>query len=1083
MKNSIFLSFIFLLFVLQCISQTNPKGGEGKNSGETTLNLPRRYAIVIGVSDYKEYFDKLRFAHTDATNFISFLKKDYVKNLDTNSIKYLINDKAVLDSVNYVFSHLTELFKFKKGDELYIYFSGHGVLTAIDYNLIFEDNRMEDPALALFQTYFGIRNIRQNIRAVTDIIGAKVYVIIDACRNTASVDSETADRTELLNQLRSANKGEADIFASSIGGFSYETELLQPGNGVFTYFLLLGLQGAADTSGDNKVTLQEIQDYLNQNIKDYVQYVLRQSSLQEPTYGGIMEIPNERKNVVTILPPEIRNRFKQKGDSIRAIINRAILGHASQDVDESLQYKVGSIGTKGFTNKIFRAGYLLKEKSVGSYITGDTLNNVLYNSFMSAVSRSELVSPKGRSAYDYYLQIKNEVSNRSLQTITKEKLYYALFRTIRTFTDNYLSGKLSNLKKNDFDIAYEETEKLIELLDKYDPLVQKLQPTLLFFSARALATSNNPIDWDKGIKIIDSAISKTSNAAYLYHTKGVLYENKSRFFTAIKYYRIAAQLAPSWLYPQYNLATSYFEIQEYDKSMQYLQRILTRDSTFSRIYSWIGYNYETVADLKEKKDSLKRVYYDSAVYYNQKALTLDSTNSYAYLNLGRTFFKKTDSPQNLEKSKYYLRIGGLKYNDPQCLTQVAKLTNTSSNTHDSADLYYKLALHVNPLDTSAIDNYAFYLHQKGLTKQADSLYSVALNATKNKDDGTYDYKYYSKYRSFVFKTISSSKADSIFRVIIKDNKEDPYVFIQHSQQYEEIDSLLKAEAILRLGISKIDSSPSLNYAMARLYFKNYSNSQLVGTALDTSLHYLRILEQISPEYSLLNYGLGEVKRLQHKDSVTEYLNIARSINRFVNNTANFSYDLVASADSAIARRNYADAITYYSSVKEAGSEDKFNLTINISKSYYLLGQLEVAARYCNEAERYITDDVDEDRENIPDTFQFKRQLEMKGLIEFDKKSRGGFKKALDAFATIDTRYSLFPDYLAQAACYYMLNKQKLAKRLATRQKERSIEAYRKILDMEGRYYSSYFVHKVKQLIDEIGPSFFEKDKAKDQEDL
>ena len=56
-------------------------------------------------------------------------------------------------------------------------------------------------------------------------------------------------------------------------------------SGIFSHFLVLGLKGAANQNGDDLVTIQELFDYVHQNVRMYT------GNVQTPTLTGIFD-PN-----------------------------------------------------------------------------------------------------------------------------------------------------------------------------------------------------------------------------------------------------------------------------------------------------------------------------------------------------------------------------------------------------------------------------------------------------------------------------------------------------------------------------------------------------------------------------------------------------------------------------------------------------------------------------------------------------------------------------------------------------------------------------------------------------------------------
>ncbi len=72
---------------------------------------------------------------------------------------------------------------------------------------------------------------------------------------------------KLLQELALARDGVAILSASSASEFSQEGKTWG-GHGVFTYHLVNGLQGAADTNSDGMVTIREIYEFVYRKVAD-----------------------------------------------------------------------------------------------------------------------------------------------------------------------------------------------------------------------------------------------------------------------------------------------------------------------------------------------------------------------------------------------------------------------------------------------------------------------------------------------------------------------------------------------------------------------------------------------------------------------------------------------------------------------------------------------------------------------------------------------------------------------------------------------------------------------------------------------
>jgi uncharacterized caspase-like protein len=118
-----------------------------------------------------------------------------------------------------------------------------------------------------------------------------VVAFLDTCYSGAA-----GGRTFLAKRTRSSqvddlflerltrSKGRAIITASRAAEVSME--LPELGHGVFTYYLLAGLTGAADLNGDGIVTVQELYEYVEQQVTQKSRSV---GGNQHPVMKGELE--------------------------------------------------------------------------------------------------------------------------------------------------------------------------------------------------------------------------------------------------------------------------------------------------------------------------------------------------------------------------------------------------------------------------------------------------------------------------------------------------------------------------------------------------------------------------------------------------------------------------------------------------------------------------------------------------------------------------------------------------------------------------------------------------------------------------
>jgi uncharacterized caspase-like protein len=194
------------------------------------------------------------------------------KNLvPAENITVLLNEQATLRNLR---SALGTGLKGAAGsdDMVIIFYAGHGATERDAMSM--DGDGLEKYILAydsdpsdLFSTALPMRDLALIFNRIRS---ERLIFIADACYSGAS-----GGRTVSLTGLRaniadtfldriSAGRGKVIITASAANEVSVERDELQ--HGVFTYYLLEGLKGAADTDGDGLVTVDEVYRYVSDRV-------------------------------------------------------------------------------------------------------------------------------------------------------------------------------------------------------------------------------------------------------------------------------------------------------------------------------------------------------------------------------------------------------------------------------------------------------------------------------------------------------------------------------------------------------------------------------------------------------------------------------------------------------------------------------------------------------------------------------------------------------------------------------------------------------------------------------------------------
>jgi uncharacterized caspase-like protein len=253
-----------------------------------------RWAVVIGVGAYESpAIPRLRYTVPDAEAIYQTLigpagfKKDNVLLLTDRSDK-----KPTLRNIKWALGTFLAR-SARKDDTVVIFFAGHGApeidprgveRDGLAKYLIPSDADVED----LYSTALPMDELQT---IFSRIESERVVAFLDACysgatggRTFSSKKTRAGSVDDLFLDRLTRSKGRAIVTASRTNEVSIE--LPELGHGIFTYYLVNGLKGAADLNRDGIVSLQELYEYVEQQVTSKSRNV---GGNQHPVMKGEME--------------------------------------------------------------------------------------------------------------------------------------------------------------------------------------------------------------------------------------------------------------------------------------------------------------------------------------------------------------------------------------------------------------------------------------------------------------------------------------------------------------------------------------------------------------------------------------------------------------------------------------------------------------------------------------------------------------------------------------------------------------------------------------------------------------------------
>ena len=496
-------SFSTLLFIiLSCTASAQTPLKER----DTTVKGPQTFAIIVGVSKYK-FIRPLAYADKDAELFRDYLKSPGGGSAKEENIFFLNNEKAINSNFWGKGFQWLKAKKLQKGDRLFIYLAGHG--DAIDEDQFFflgyDCNPQGDKNNYLVGGTIQLFNLKKKI-ANEAVKGVDVFFIMDACRSNELPGGK--DGQNFLNTAISEKQaGEIIMLATAAGEESLEDASIGTGHGLFTYYLVDGLNGLADTIGgaDQKVTFREIQAYVDKNVPTVAQQRFKRK--QDPFFCCS---ESSEKVISNVDAAYLQNWLKQKRQQNRG-------------------------GGNSFS------GVLTK------YIAeaADTALIETYNRFNNAVKSNRL-----NAAEDYFSQLNKKFPGNPYTLDAKSTLAVEFINAAQAKVDRYLGcgdNGSAKEKRENYEAALNLEKAISSVREDDEDFAKSLLNRMYFLKASGdFGTGGTNGDISVAFQNAYAALKIDPNGAYIQNKLALLHLQNNNKDSALHYANKATKTAPGW---------------------------------------------------------------------------------------------------------------------------------------------------------------------------------------------------------------------------------------------------------------------------------------------------------------------------------------------------------------------------------------------------------------------------------------------------------------------------------------------------------------------------------------------------------
>jgi tetratricopeptide (TPR) repeat protein len=830
MRKNLSLIFGCLLFMAswqQLNAQAPPK------PRDTTIVGPQTFAMIMGISEYKNV-RPLAYADKDAIMFRDFLKSPAGGNLSDDNIYMLLNENATLANFYKKGFDWMKVKKLQKGDRLFIYLAGHG--DAIDedqfFYLAYDCNPAGDKNSYLVSGAIRMFDVKIKIQREA-AKGVEVYLIMDACRSN-ELPGGIEGQGFFQSAISEKRVGEIIMLATGAGQESLEDATIGSGHGLFTYYLVDGLTGMADSSGtgvlDNKVSLEEIQKYVERNVPTIAQQRFKRK--QNPFFC-----------------------CSEKSETIVSIVDSAYLKKWIEI--KKIQAKNGSA-----------SAFSPRSRGMG-FSPADTLLIEAYNLFNAAIKENRLIGKQSAEYYYNLMEAKFPGTSYTIDaqsTLAVEYINFAQSK-INLYLDckdassiQRLRAQIDDQDKTDeittslnrmekvaqqefYEVGY-MLEKAISYIIPDDPdFAKSLMGRMYFFKARGyFGRSRKLVDIKDAFQYAYTAYAADKNAAYILNTLSSLHLDNNNYDSSIFYAKKAIIAAPKWRYPYVTLAFAYKTLNRPDSAIKYYRKSIDVSPDNADAYVDLGHYYYSLSKS------------DSAVLYYEKALSIEPNNPYASNNIGWV---------NYGKKNYELAISFFKRSieaNPKFINAYNGLSKTFFETRqfDSARIYYAKAF-ANYQDKSIVNVYIgnFYKDLKEYDS-AKVYYQLAAALDPNYEDA---------YNNLGRASFALKQMDSAIFYYHRALQANPYsalALINIGLVFKELKVPDSTYNYFQQAVRLEPGNPSILNNLGVIYGqeKNY----------DSAKSYFKRAIYVKPDYKPASNNLIKIfKELNQLDSITYFL--------------------------------------------------------------------------------------------------------------------------------------------------------------------------------------------------------------------
>ena len=243
-------------------------------ASRSALENKDAFALIVGVADYKRTPAIAAYADKDAQTFYDYAMLKL--GVPAGNIKELVNTDASEAELRLAVKDWIARSTKQGQSDIYVFFAGHGLASDDGENIYLlpvdgEPRLLDDTAISRERLFADIS--AANPRSVT--------VFLDTCYSgtTRGTDMLIASRPIAIRALEQSIPDNFTVMTAAAGDQTAKP-LEEAKHGMFSYFLMKGMEGEADADKNNEITAGELHSYVQTNV------IQQSSGSQTPELQG-----------------------------------------------------------------------------------------------------------------------------------------------------------------------------------------------------------------------------------------------------------------------------------------------------------------------------------------------------------------------------------------------------------------------------------------------------------------------------------------------------------------------------------------------------------------------------------------------------------------------------------------------------------------------------------------------------------------------------------------------------------------------------------------------------------------------------